>query len=73
MDPLDSSDESAWRENHQKNYYDAGGDDHCDDDDRCDDDAGDDEIVMKKKSAPGLGKVSKLFFFKSSFVKVPSS
>ena len=43
------------------------------DDDRCDDDAGIDEIVMKKKSAPGLGKVLKLFFFKSSFVKVPSS
>ena len=98
VDPLDSSDESAWRENHQKNYHDAGdndhyddddhchddaGDDHChydagdndhyDDDDRCDDDAGDNEIVMKKKSAPGLGKVLKLFFFKSSFVKVPSS
>ena len=43
------------------------------DDDRCDDDTGDDEIVMKKKSAAGLGKVLKLFFFKSSFVKVPSS
>ena len=72
MDPLDSSDESAWRENHQKNYHDAGDNDHddrCDydagDDDRCDDDAGDDEIVMKKKSAPGRGKVLKLFSSKA--------
>ena len=73
VDPLDSSDESAWRKNHQKNYHDAGDNDHEDDDDHCDDDASDDEIVMKKKSAAGLGKVLKLFFFKSSFVKVPSS
>ena len=41
VDPLDSSDESAWRKNHQKNYHDAGDNDHEDDDDHCHDDAGD--------------------------------
>ena len=41
VDPLDSSDESAWRENHQKNYHDAGDNDHEDGDDHCHDDAGD--------------------------------
>ena len=39
MDPMDPSDESARRENHQENYHDAG--DRDDDHDDQDDDHGD--------------------------------